>query len=210
MGSGHRSLMIAAAEFDRVSRKLFVWHRYDLRVKADLFATGLETDTGLVLIDPFSDEAHALAEAVNGAEVAGVVITNANHVRSCVEFAERCSVPLYAHRETQGLLNLPFVTQVAEGSKLAHDTAVISVAGAAPGEIALHCTTDGGTVIFGDALINFGAAGFSLLPGKYCSNSKVLRKSLRRLLDFHFERILFAHGPPILQAGRERLEQLLA
>ena len=36
-----------------------------------------------------------------------------------------------------------------------------------------------------------------------------MRKSLRRLLDYRFERILFAHGMPILERGRSRLEQLL-
>ena len=86
---------------------------------------------------------------------------------------------------------------------------VVGIEGAAPGEIALYCRKRRRDAIVGDALINFGAHGFTFLPGKYCSNAKLMRKSLRRLLDFHFERILFAHGMPIIERGRDRLEELL-
>ena len=37
-----------------------------------------------------------------------------------------------------------------------------------------------------------------------------MRQSLEKLLDYSFERILFAHGTPILSGGRARVEQLLA
>jgi hypothetical protein len=64
-------------------------------------------------------------------------------------------------------------------------------------------------MVIGDALINFEPYGFGLLPAKYCSNFKLMRRSLSQLLDYSFERMLFAHGMPILSRARERLELLL-
>jgi glyoxylase-like metal-dependent hydrolase (beta-lactamase superfamily II) len=61
----------------------------------------------------------------------------------------------------------------------------------------------------GDALINFEPHGFTLLPAKYCSNQKQLLRSLRKLLDYKAERILFAHGTPVLSGAGERLRGLL-
>ena len=83
------------------------------------------------------------------------------------------------------------------------------IEGAPAGEIAVFDDADGGTMIMGDALINFEPYGFALLPAKYCSNAKLMRRSLPKLLDYSFERMLFAHGTPILSGARRRLERLL-
>jgi len=61
----------------------------------------------------------------------------------------------------------------------------------------------------GDALINFQPYGFTFLPGKYCSNEKEMRRSLRKLLTCKTQRMLFAHGLPILSRASDRLRQLL-
>ena len=84
----------------------------------------------------------------------------------------------------------------------------MTIDGAAPGEIALFWA-GAGTLIVGDALINFEPAGFALLPAKYCTNQRTMRRSLRKLLDCQAERIFFAHGSPITTRASERLRQLL-
>ncbi len=61
----------------------------------------------------------------------------------------------------------------------------------------------------GDAVINFGSHGFSFLPAKYCLDHRLMRKSLRKLLDYGVDRMLFAHGTPVLSRARERLRRLL-
>jgi glyoxylase-like metal-dependent hydrolase (beta-lactamase superfamily II) len=86
---------------------------------------------------------------------------------------------------------------------------VIGIEGAGEGETALHYDRDGGTFIIGDALINFEPYGFTFLPAKYCSNQKQMRRSLRKLLAYKAERMLFAHGTPILSGASERLQGLL-
>jgi glyoxylase-like metal-dependent hydrolase (beta-lactamase superfamily II) len=85
----------------------------------------------------------------------------------------------------------------------------IRIEGAAEGEFALYHPDDAGTLIVGDALINFDPHGFTLLPRKYCTDQKQMIQSLRKLLDLDFARIFFAHGNPIMIRARERLESLL-
>ena len=86
----------------------------------------------------------------------------------------------------------------------------VAIDGGPAGEMALHCEDNGGTMVLGDALINFEPHGFGLLPAKYCLDPNLMRRSLRKLLDYAFERMLFAHGTPILSGARTRVEQLLA
>jgi glyoxylase-like metal-dependent hydrolase (beta-lactamase superfamily II) len=75
--------------------------------------------------------------------------------------------------------------------------------------MALHHAANGGTMVLGDALINFEPHGFGFLPAKYCLNARMMRRSLRKLLDYAFDRMFFAHGTPILSGARARVEQLL-
>jgi glyoxylase-like metal-dependent hydrolase (beta-lactamase superfamily II) len=100
-------------------------------------------------------------------------------------------------------------TLIDFGSPFAPGLTAIPVDGAAVGEIAIHWEAESGTMVIGDALINFEPYGFTFLPSKYCSNFKLMRASLRKLLDYSFERMLFSHGEPILSHARERLEALL-
>ena len=87
---------------------------------------------------------------------------------------------------------------------------MIAIEGAAEGEIGLHFDDgEGGVIILGDALINFGSEGFALLPEKYCTDQQQLRGSLRQLLDCRFERLRFGQGEPLVVDARVRLEEIL-
>lgn len=178
-------------------------------MKAEIFSTGVRAVAGYFFIDPFEADEKALAEAIDSVPVAGIAITNANHERACLRFGEKFSAPIHAHREAKIALELPNISALENGDELAKDLRAVAIEGAAPGEMAFYSPNDGGTLIVGDALINFGAHGFTFLPAKYCANPRLLRKSLRQLFDFSFERILFAHGTPILTNAHKRLEELL-
>src|SRR5205085_11128967 len=86
---------------------------------------------------------------------------------------------------------------------------VLKVEGAVDGEIALYQASNGGTLIVGDALINLEPYGFGLLPRKYCLNEKLIRSSLCELLARPAERMLFAHGMPVVSGATARLRRLL-
>jgi hypothetical protein len=182
--------MVFADDLEPVSPDLFLWRAYDASIKTELFSTGLVTPSGTYLIDPIPLRPGLGRSLTN---IAAVIITNENHERSARDFADQFQVPIHS----------------AASNSFPPDLTAVRLEGAAPGEIAVHSKAAGGVMVIGDALINFDPYGFTFLPSKYCQNSKLMRKSLARLLDYSFERMLFAHGTPIQSGPRERLKSLL-
>jgi len=203
--------MPRAQEVDEVAPGIFVWQAYDSKVKADLFSTALETDAGAWVVDPIPLGSKALLNfRANHPKTEGIFVTNANHARAAADFARTFAVPLYVHAELQGSSDFLQATGVRDGEAFSQGLTAIAIDGGPAGEMALHCSANGGTMVVGDALINFEPHGFGLLPVKYCVDSKLMRRSLEKILDYSFERLLFAHGTPILSGARQRAEQLLA
>lgn len=202
--------MPAAQEFDQVAPGIFVWQIYDRTVKADLFSTALETPSGTYLIDPIPLKPNLLVTLESRSQVAGIVVTNANHERAAAEFAEKFSVPVHLHQALCVAVDLPRRSGLRDKEAFSPGLTAIEIDGGPAGEMAVHYDANGGTLVLGDALINFEPHGFGLLPAKYCSDFKLMRRSLPKLLDYSFERMLFAHGTPILSGARGRLEQLLS
>jgi glyoxylase-like metal-dependent hydrolase (beta-lactamase superfamily II) len=193
-------------EFACISASYAFWHTYDRKLKAELFSTALLAGNELTVIDPIALPPAHHKELESLGPVVRIVITNANHARDAVAFAQSYSAPVFAPPELR--------VEVPLSHSLQDDLAigalrVIRIEGAADGEFALYHPDDAGTLIVGDALINFDPHGFSLLPRKYCTNRKQMIRSLRKLLDLDFARIFFAHGNPIMVRARERLESLL-
>ncbi len=185
-----------------------IWQRYDPSVKAELFSTAFTNRAGTFLIDPIPLSDESLAAALGENRIAGIFVTNANHARAAAAFSERFAVPIFAHPAVRAEIGEAAVTAVADGETHL-GMQVIELSGAAPGEIALYSPEGIGTVVIGDAVINFGSNGFALLPAKYCENARLLPKSLRKLLTLNFERLLFAHGTPILSGAHAKLATLL-
>jgi glyoxylase-like metal-dependent hydrolase (beta-lactamase superfamily II) len=202
-------LVRPVSDFDRIASNIAIWHDYDPGVKAELYSTSLSTSEGMYLIDPIPLEKEALDELIGSDRVAGIVVTNSNHCRASARFAEKFAVPVFACCDASPNNPSRRPGSVADGDRICDELRVIGIEGAAAGEIALHYLPDGGTLIVGDALINFEPYGFTFLPGKYCSNEKEMRRSLQKLLDYEAERILFAHGTPISSGASDRLRGLL-
>ena len=208
-GGDRRSFVQEARDFDSITSHLAIWHTYDAAVKAELYSTCLATVAGIYLIDPIPLQKRALDSLLSSSRVTGIVVTNSNHRRAAAQFAQRFQGRIFAHRETFPDDEPSRFTTIADGEEISDGLCVIGIEGAAPGEIALHYAGDGGTLIVGDALVNFEPYGFSFLPPKYCSDEKQMRGSLQKLLDYKAARILFAHGTPILSSARERFKGLL-
>jgi metallo-beta-lactamase superfamily protein len=202
--------MPRAQEVDEVSPGILVWQAYDSKSKADLFSTALTTQAGVYVVDPIPLASHGLRTLRAQAEAAGIFVTNANHVRAAAEFARTLSIPILAHGELCGTPDFPPATGVQDGEEFSPGLTTVALAGGPAGEMALHYNNNGGAMILGDALINFEPHGFGVLPAKYCQDATLLRRSLSKLLDYTFERMLFAHGTPILTKARTQLAQLLA
>jgi glyoxylase-like metal-dependent hydrolase (beta-lactamase superfamily II) len=202
-----------ATDLTPVGSATFVWQDYDPAVKADLWSTAMVVGSVVYFVDPIGLEQRATQRLVADRTVAGIFVTNENHVRSAPVLAKQFSAQVLAHHELanhETFADVP-VTALSGGRAIAGGALrIIGVPGAPAGEIAIFHDSDGGEMIVGDALINFPPHGFTFLPNKYCSNPRVMRRSLTDLLEFSFERILFAHGAPIMQGARGKLEQLIA
>lgn len=202
--------MPAAQEITNVAPGILIWQTYDPEVKADLFSTALETPAGRYLVDPIELVAGVMETVWMQPKIRGIVVTNENHERSAQTFSERFSVPIYAGEEAGIAGRCQPAIQLAHQQQIQPGLTAINIEGAPAGEVALHYEPDGGTLVIGDALINWEPYGFALLPPKYCRAFKLMKRSLWRLTEYPFERMLFAHGMPILSGARAKLEQLLA
>jgi glyoxylase-like metal-dependent hydrolase (beta-lactamase superfamily II) len=201
--------MVEAADFQSLTDWLWLWESYDPEVKSDLFASAALLSDRLFLFDPIPLGAAAREKLVSGRDIAGIVLTNSNHLRAAADFSRLYKTSIFAAEAIIREFNSVDTVAISANARIAPEISAISIEGAAPGEMAFHLADDGGTIVVGDALIHLDPYGFALLPQKYCSDQKEMRRSLRQLLDWTFQRLLFAHGPPLLSSARERLETLL-
>ena len=201
--------MTPANDLIQVSARLRYWQAYDANVKADLFSTAVETSDGILIVDPIPLRQELLQQLRSARSIAGIFVTSANHCRAAIDFGKKFDAPILAHNETCATCELTSARPVENAEAFAANACAIAIVGAAPGEMAIHHDQDGGALIIGDALINFEPYGFTFLPPKYCSDAKEMRRSLRHLLDYDFERMLFAHGTPLMHSARKKLEALL-
>jgi len=199
----------AAREITQLSESLWIWQFYDTSVKAELCATALKTSAGILFVDPVPLDDGPLQALTRNVSIAGVFVTNVNHCRAANDFSEKFSCPAFAQAATHAECSFSFPQTVSDAEMFCGDARPIEIPGGPTGETAIYHARDGGSLIVGDALINFEPYGFAFLPKKYCTNEKQMRRSFRRLVDYDFERMLFAHGTPIMQSARKKLEQLL-
>jgi glyoxylase-like metal-dependent hydrolase (beta-lactamase superfamily II) len=194
------------AEFAPLRPGLWVWHSYDSSVKTELFSAALAAANGVYLFDPIPLADADLVALTQTGPIAAIVVTNANHQRAAIEYSDRFCVPVLGHPETLAVIK---PGRSEDLSMIATDLEAIEIEGAVAGEVALYQPLNGGTLIVGDALINLEPYGFTFLPPRYCLDQKQMRISLRKLLPLSLERILFAHGTPIVSRAGERFRQLL-
>jgi glyoxylase-like metal-dependent hydrolase (beta-lactamase superfamily II) len=201
--------MLEPPNLEFVSDHIALWHSFDSAVKADLFSTALLTNAGTFLVDPISMGPNAIQDLELKSPVCAIIVTNQNHWRASSTLSKQLSVPILAHDSARLPDEPREFTSIIDGQRVGQAFDVIMIEGAVPGEIALFFDDDGGTLIIGDALINFEPYGFKFLPPKYCTNHRKMKASLRRLSDLTVERIFFAHGLPIVSRACSRLRGLL-
>jgi len=205
---GH-SPTVPRPDFHQLSPGLWVWQNYDSSVKADLFSSAILTSAGIYIVDPIVLADANLRQLSDAATIAGIIVTNANHPRASSAYSDHFSAPILADAHSFPDLKPARFTEAKNGTTIRGELEIIKIEGAVAGEIALYHASNGGALIIGDALINFEPYGFSFLPRKYCLDEKQMRRSLRRLLARPAERLLFAHGVPLLSGASARLRRLL-
>lgn len=186
--------MPVSEELQYPAPDVFTWQYYDPTVKVELWSTAITVPGGLYFFDPIPLAEPELAELCRIRSPAAVILTNSNHSRAAAEYSDKFRIPIFGGADLT--------------EKIAPGLEIIPVEGGVAGEIAVFQPSSG-TLVMGDALINFVPPGLAFLPKKYCTNQKQMRHSLRRLLDLRVSRMFFAHGQPILVRATEKLQALL-
>lgn len=184
---------------------VFHWKARHPRIKAEVgchFVAGSGT-----AIDPLLP-----AEGIEwfeGRGVARVVLSNRHHLRHAPEIAARFECPILCHES--GLHEFedgPPVEGFAFGDRLADDVVALEMAAICPDDTVLRLEAGGGALLFADSLIHYGEVGFvpDRLIGEDPEAVKAeARRRCRALAEEPFEHLLFAHGDPLPERGREAL-----
>jgi glyoxylase-like metal-dependent hydrolase (beta-lactamase superfamily II) len=185
-------------------RRWTAWHDH---WEEDVASLGLETDDGLVLIDPLEPPPELRKPD-------HVLLTVYWHARSSGDLkpkrvwaASRSAKPL-ANRGVTVTDVVPGETELPGG--------VRAFATARSGEV-VFWLPDQKAVVVGDVLLGAGAKPratsdpLRLCPERWMGKTTHadVRESLRPLLELPVQRVLVAHGKPVLRSGKRALEQLL-
>ena len=200
--------MPKATNLRQIVPRLRSWHAYDLEVKVDLFSCALESEAGLVLVDPIGLDEIGMKTLASHGPVHAIVLTNANHARQSVEFRRCWNVPILAHRDAVMGLEIPVDGLLQAGDLLGGGIQVLELPGAGAGEIALY--DQSGRIHFGDAVVNLESTGLCLLPEKYCSDPAQLKKSVAALGGLKADVITFAHGVPLVELSEDGLDLIVS
>ena len=197
-----------ADEFQALSDTLYHWSVYDPAIKCEIGCAALRVASGWVVADPVPLAEAAWKELLATAPLRAILLTNGNHVRDTLALRQQHKVPVVTAADTRRDITelRPDVTLLP--GELLYGIMAIAIPGATPGETAFY--SEAGVMILGDAIINTSPeAGLEFLPDKYCANAEQNRVSLRKLLDYDFHTLTFAHGAPITAHAKEKLTALL-
>ena len=148
-------------------------------------------------------------EWFEGREPRRVVLSNRHHLRHAQPIAERFDCPILCHEA--GLHEFeagPEVEGFAFDAQLADDVTALPMDAICPEDTALRIDAGDGALLFADTLIHYGEIGF--VPDNLIGENPedVKRAALQRasaLLDQPFDHLLFAHGAPLIEGGKEAL-----
>jgi len=181
------------------------WTAFHPKWKQEVASLAVDTDDGLVLIDPLLGD-EPLPEPHH------VLISVHWHVRSTAEIAEGWpGVRVWAtHRKGKPLRGHAEVTDVfAPGDVLAGGIEAWPTAREA--EVCFWLP-DQRALVFGDVILGAKGGGLRLCPKGWLEGKTHddLVTSLRPLLELPVELVLVAHGEPVLEGGHEALEAALS
>jgi glyoxylase-like metal-dependent hydrolase (beta-lactamase superfamily II) len=191
--------------------RIFTWgSTYEDR-PWDLNGYALALDADTILIDPPAPEDADWPKFEALEPFSRIILTNRDHVRDAELFRRRfCARLVTGLHEVAQFAPVVVDETVRDGHVIAGALRVIELPGKSPGEIALLLEREHGGVLFlGDAIIGNPPGKLGLIPEQKLDDPTLLRKSLRKLLDYDFNVLLFCDGKPVLRNGRKAVEEFL-
>lgn len=156
----------------------------------------------VVLIDPLIQDDWAwLDEAVSGRPVA-VLLTAPWHLRSAAEVVARYRAGVWAAPTARARLGeLPWLDALPEGID------AFAPRGVDEGQVAFYIRADQALVVA--EFFAGNGEGLEVRPSPATVDAQEFIQSLRELEELEIERVLVAHGPPVLTGGNEAIAAAL-
>lgn len=200
--------MVQAETLAEVFPGVWEWGAFSPEHRVELTSHAVRTGAGWLVFDPIPLRDDLWRRWPAGEEVAGLVLTNGNHVRGVDEWLRRGAGPVWGRRgvDYEGLV----VREMEPGPGTGRWSGweVVDLAGGGPGETAF-LRADRGLAVVGDAVVHLPGRGLEVLPEKYCTDPPRLREALGRLASRGFDRLVVAHGRPLEEQAAARVLALL-
>jgi hypothetical protein len=191
---------------------LFHWSVVHDRIKIRVHSHYVET--AAALIDPMVPEAGLDSfEPARLPEV--ILLTNRHHYRHSARFVEAFGCPVLCHEA--GLHEFesgPEVQPFSFGDEVARGIVALEVDAICPEETAFYLNSLDGVLSVADGVIRARGGRLSFVPDYLLGDDpepvkEGLRAAYRRLLDYEFENLLFAHGSPIVGGAKATLREFV-
>lgn len=195
---------------------IFTWGATYADKPWDLNGYAIRLDGGTALVDPPAPEEDDWRQFDALTPILKIVLTNRDHVREAGLFQARYGARLVAGaEEVVQLAPVGIDEPVREGDLIAGALRVIHLPGKSPGEIGLYLDPAhhavsrelGGILLLGDAIIGHPPGALGLIPEPKLDDPAQLKRSLRKLLAYDFEVLLFCDGQPVLSGGKLKLAE---
>jgi glyoxylase-like metal-dependent hydrolase (beta-lactamase superfamily II) len=184
----------------------------------DLNGYAIKLDQGAVLVDPPAPDEPDWPTFDAIKPITKIVLTNRDHVRDAELFRTRFGARVVAGAdEVAQLAPIAVDETVTEGDLIAGALRVIHLPGKSAGEIGLYFSEAhhalssemGGILLLGDAIIGNPPGALGLIPESKLDDSSMLKRSLRKLLDYDFDVLLLCDGQSVLSDGKMKVVEFL-
>lgn len=201
---------VYTSEMREILPGIFVWSLLSEPHGYDFNGTLVVHSEGNLCIDPVEPSTEVLGQLVSRG-VSRILITNRNHTRGANQVREETGAEIAIHPEDASYAREQGVgigAELAIGDRIGPFT-VIACPGKSPGEVAFYDESRG-LLLVGDAVIGNPPGRLSLLREEVMDDPRLLRASLRQLLNLDFDAILVGDGVSLEEGARRRLEELIA
>jgi glyoxylase-like metal-dependent hydrolase (beta-lactamase superfamily II) len=197
---------------------IFTWGSTYTDRPWDLNGYAIKLEQCTVLVDPPAPEEHDWPIFNVIKPITKIVLTNRDHVRDTELFRTRFGARTVAGaNEVTQLAPIAVDETVSEGDLIAGALRVVHLPGKSAGEIGLYFSQAqhalsrkmGGILLLGDAIIGNPPGALGLIPEPKLDDSSMLKRSLRKLLDYDFDVLLLCDGQSVLSGGKLKIVEFL-
>jgi hypothetical protein len=191
---------------NEIASGIFHWTAFHEAIQAPVSSYYVEPVA--TVLDPMEPEGGL--DWFDGRNVHHVALTNRHHYRHADRFAARFGVPVLVDEPGfDDVKDRPGVQSFEFGDEIAPGITAHAVDPSWPDEGVLHIAIGPGVLAIADGAMHY-SEDIGFVPDEHLGadpdrTKELLRAGYGRLLDLDFDVILFAHGSPITEGGKEKL-----